>query len=143
MDTTTICGDSHQGFDVRAFWKGKAEAASAREIPDRLSAEQIAAATDAVKYVLIAFGVPDKFRAFIDAVNGDAEGSRDWVEAADIVNGQREREVTSRKITLGAIAKWTQRSREDLNEWPSKWCVTLIETMPGGQKGTTRYQTRY
>src|SRR5262245_50206963 len=78
------------------------------QIPECLTPAQIARATDALNYVLTAFGVPDKFRAFIDAIIGASEGSLDWFEATDFVIGQRAREVNSRQIKRSAVEKWAQ-----------------------------------
>lgn len=73
-----------------------------------LTAEEIARAMDAVNFTLVAFGVPDKFRAFIDALLGASGGSADWFEAADIEIGQRARQVSAEGLKQKTIEKWTQ-----------------------------------
>jgi hypothetical protein len=109
-----------------------------------LTAEEIARATDAVNFALVAFGVPERFRLYIDALIGASGGSMDWFEAADIEIGQRARQATAQKLKDQSIAKWTQRQREDFNqEWQLPYKITLVETMPGGKVDGQYYKTRY
>src|SRR5262245_4209923 len=46
-----------------------------------LTAAIVAAATDAVNYVLVAWEVPEKHRALIDALIGASNGEPEWFEA--------------------------------------------------------------
>lgn len=109
-----------------------------------IHAGKLSAGTDAVSFTLAAFGVPDKHRAYIDALIGVSGGELDWFDASDIEVGQRAREEGSSGISKAAITKWTQRARDAFNDWQTEQGITLIETLPGGQDSTrTRHKTRY
>src|SRR5262249_50805619 len=93
------------------FWRTQGE--DADQVAELLTAEEIARAVDALNFTLVAFGVPDKFRAYIDGLIGVSGGCLDWFEAADIEIAQRAREVTSRGLKEKSLEKWTQRNREE------------------------------
>ncbi|MBO0719324.1 MAG: hypothetical protein J2P41_00755, partial [Blastocatellia bacterium] len=96
-----------------------------------------------MNFALVAFRVPENYRAYLDATIGASLGSTDWFEAADIEVGQRAKEVSSQGLKQKTIEKWTQRQRDDFAEWQTAWRVTLIETMPGGKAQGKNIKTRY
>ncbi|MBO0722326.1 MAG: hypothetical protein J2P41_15980, partial [Blastocatellia bacterium] len=98
---------------------------------------------DTINFALITWGVPEKFRSYIDALIGASRGSTDWFEAADIEIGQRARPVSTTGLKEKSIERWTMRQRDEFAEWQQAYGVTLIETMPGGMKGGIKYKTRY
>jgi hypothetical protein len=108
-----------------------------------LTPEDIARAADAMNFALAAFGVPDKFRAFIDALVGASGGSMDWFDSADIEVGQRARQVTTICLKEKSIEKWTQRFREEFIEWQKARTITLVEAMPGGWENGNRHKSRW
>jgi hypothetical protein len=126
------------------FWQTyKPKEDSPDEPDEQLTAEQIASATDAINYVLVAWGFPEKRRAFIDAVIGASNGSMDWFEATDFEIGHRAREVSSQGRSRQSIEKWTQREREETVTWQTDYARTLLETMPGGQANNVNYKSQY
>src|SRR5262245_28273551 len=112
------------------------------EIPE-LTSELIARATDAINFGLVAFGVPERHRAYIDALIGASRGSMYWFEAADIEIGQRIREASSQGLKEKSLEKCAQRERDSFCEFQTTSKITLIESMPGGVKDKKRYKTQY
>lgn len=108
-----------------------------------LTAEDIARATDAMNFALVAFNVPDRFRPYIDALIGASGGSMDWFEASDIEIAQRARNVTALGLKEKSLEKWTQRFREDFAEWAQAYKTALVEAMPGGKREGVNYKSRY
>lgn len=108
-----------------------------------LTAEQIARATDAINFVLVAAGTPDTHRAYLDALIGASLGATDWFEAADIEVGQRARQVSTIGLKDKTIEKWVQREREEFSEWQTAREITLIEAMPGGKQDGINHKSKY
>ena len=108
-----------------------------------LTAEQIARATDAINFVLVAAAVPFEHRAIIDALIGASLGAMDWFECADIVIAQRARNASKLEVKEKSTEKWTQRERDALTEWQTARGITLVESMPGGWAEGVKYKTRY
>jgi hypothetical protein len=93
--------------------------------------------------VLVAWGVPEKRRALIDALIGASNGSTDWFEATDFEIGQRAREATNQGRSRRSIEQWTLREREHLKTWETDYGRTLVEMMPGGQAQQVNYKSQY
>jgi hypothetical protein len=113
------------------------------EPPEPLTAEQIARATDAINFTLVAFGVPDEHRTYIDALIGASSGCLDWFEMPDIAIAQRAREVSTQALKQKSLEKWTQREREEFSEWQRARKITLVEAMPGGRADGVNYKSQY
>lgn len=115
---------------------------SVRELPREMSRH-----ADAVSFILVAAECPARFRAFVDAVLGAADGDGEgWFDAADFSVGMRARaeadlsrgpdeEPTTfvKPVRKETVEKWTQRARRDFNEWQEAAGLTLVETMPGAR----------
>jgi Domain of unknown function (DUF3854) len=125
---------------------------SGRQLPREMSRH-----ADAVSFILVAAECPARFRAFVDAVLGAADGDAErWFDAADFSVGMRARAEADlsrnsdeapttfvKPIRKETVEKWTQRARRDFNEWQEAAGLTLVETMPGGKADGRNCPSRY
>jgi hypothetical protein len=117
--------------------------------------KEISNVTDAVSFVLVAAAVPEKFRSYIDAVIGAANGELEWFEAPDCYIGMRARVTATHRdpndadvllvepLKKESMERWARRNRKDFIEWQKAAGITIIEAEPGGKIEGSNKPTRY
>jgi hypothetical protein len=99
---------------------------------------QLSYGTDAINFILVAAGCPERFRSYIDCLVGFSEGRHEF-EARDKDVAARVR-PDEQSASKGAARQWLKRTRRDFETWQAARGFNFIECRRGYIERHTDHQ---